>query len=94
MAAATSIDESETEDDEESLESEDSVIITTPVRSAKLDKVLMPIPRDVMHRRRVRSPDYFRTQYLSNLGIWTNSQSQQHSELQQQHRHGVGVEAP
>lgn len=84
MVAATGRNDFEIEDDEESLESEDSEIITTLVRSAKLDRVLMPIPREVMHKRRVRSPEYFRTQYLSNLGIWTNSQSQQHSGQQQQ----------
>lgn len=42
-----------------------------------LDKVATPIPRVDMHLRRVRSPDYFRTQYLSNLGIWTNDHANQ-----------------
>lgn len=42
-----------------------------------LDKVTTPIPRVDMHLKRVRSPDYFRTQYLSNLGIWANSHARQ-----------------
>lgn len=43
--------------------------------TAVLDRVATPIPRINMHLRRVRSPDYFRTQYLSNLGIWANDRA-------------------
>lgn len=36
---------------------------------------LPPVPRAEMHLKKVRSPDHFRTQYLSNLGIWADNQA-------------------
>lgn len=38
---------------------------------------LRPVPGAEMHLKKVRSPDHFRTQYLSNLGIWTDNQAKQ-----------------
>ncbi|CAN0060448.1 unnamed protein product, partial [Discosporangium mesarthrocarpum] len=35
-----------------------------------------PIPKLKVHLNLVRSPDYHRTQYLSNLGIWTTNRAQ------------------
>lgn len=40
-----------------------------------LTAVSTPIPRGAMHLNKIRSPDYFRTQYLSNLGIWATKQA-------------------
>jgi len=40
-----------------------------------LTAVSTPIPRVAMHLKKIRSPDYFRTQYLSNLGIWTKDRA-------------------
>lgn len=86
------------DDDEESLvSSEDSLVDVKNEQLMKTlePKVLTPIPRDVLHKRRIRSPDYFRTQYLSNLGIWTNSRSleQQHQDQHQHHHHQLGSTA-
>lgn len=39
--------------------------------------VTTSIPRVDIQLKRVRSPDYFRTQYISNLGIWANNQAKQ-----------------
>ena len=36
-----------------------------------------PFPRAEMHTKKIRSPDHFRTQYLSNLGIWADNQAKQ-----------------
>lgn len=79
--------EQQEDDDEESLvSSEESLIDVKNEQLMKTlePKVLTPIPKDLLHKRRIRSPDYFRTQYLSNLGIWTNSRSR---EQQHQHQH-------
>ncbi|CAM9100895.1 unnamed protein product [Phaeothamnion confervicola] len=36
---------------------------------------VLAIPRVSIHQRAVRSPDYFRTQYLNNIGIWAQDRA-------------------
>lgn len=87
LTAAAAVDD--LEDDESCESSEESVSKAKQHTMAELDKVLTPIPRVAMHMQRVRSPDYFRTQYLSNLGIWTNSQSLENKKHEQHRREGL-----
>lgn len=62
---------------EDGLEDNDEYKNSPTHLTAVLDLVATPIPRVDMHLRRVRSPDYFRTQYLSNLGIWAHDRASQ-----------------
>lgn len=61
-------------DGEEAYPMSDGVVEVTGL-DQRLDKVKVPVPRVAMHLHKVRSPDYFRTQYLGNLGIWTKDQA-------------------
>lgn len=42
-----------------------------------VDRVASPSARVEPHLKKIRSPDHFRTQYLSNLGIWATDQAKQ-----------------